>query len=172
MKLYKINKTKWREYKQFLLAAVKNEPFAFSQDINDYKKDIQDKILEQKIAGEFNNKKYLYFIAEDNKTIIGSIACSFSKNRKTSHVVELFKFYVLPDFRNLGIGKQLLNLIFSYLEKNYPEIEKLKLYVYATQKVALAIYLKKGFSICGKLSKEMKIEQQYYDLYLMEKFLK
>ncbi len=52
-----------------------------------------------------------------------------------------------------------------------PQIVKLRSGVNTEQDAAVGLYEKFGFEMIGTVKKELKIGDQYYDEYLMEKFL-
>lgn len=54
--------------------------------------------------------------------------------------------------------------------KEMPQIEKIKLGVVTQQTPVLKLYEKYGFKTVGKCVKELKVGDEYYDEYLMERF--
>ena len=55
--------------------------------------------------------------------------------------------------------------------RNRGDIIKINLSVVTTETPAVKLYEKKGFTIVGKLNKQLKVNGKYYDEYLMEFFL-
>jgi len=55
--------------------------------------------------------------------------------------------------------------------KQIKRIKKVKLQVVTQQNSAIHLYKKMGFKIVGKLKKDLKIRKNYYDSYIMERFL-
>ena len=88
------------------------------------------------------------FIAYDGKAI-GCIAI------KEDTTIEVGRLYVLPDYRNQGIGK---NIIKNILKQN----DTVYLWVYKKNKKAIKLYKKLGFNIIEET------ESRYYMKYKKE----
>ena len=101
-----------------------------------------------------NSKKYIInkggkiFFAESAGNIIGTVALMPTKNKL---VFELTKMAVKPEYRNRGIGKELLKKCIDYSKSNsYSSI-----ILYSNKKLKNAIHLYRNFGF-----KEIKMEKK------------
>lgn len=85
-----------------------------------------------------------------------------------NHVAELGLFILQP-FRQRGIGTRLLNWLVKWAEQ--AGIEKMTLTVFSSNEPALQFFRKHHFVQTGRLRRQIKMDQQYIDLLLMERFL-
>ena len=111
------------------------------------------------------------FFAKDGDRIVGMIGAFWQDKQKTKHIGNIFGVYVNPKFRGKGVGKLLMKAILNKLDE-MPQIEKIKLGVVTQQTPALKLYEKYGFKTIGKCVKELKVGNEYYDEYLMERLKK
>jgi RimJ/RimL family protein N-acetyltransferase len=84
------------------------------------------------------------------------------------HTAELGLF-VLKPFRKQGIGGGLLNRLMDWARQE--SIEKITLTVFASNLPAIQLFKKNDFSQVGCLRNQLKTENRYVDLLLMERFL-
>tara|TARA_S200000501_G_scaffold124479_1_gene117480 strand:+ start:1232 stop:1699 length:468 start_codon:yes stop_codon:yes gene_type:complete len=101
-----------------------------------------------------NSKKYIInkggkiFFAESAGNIIGTVALMPTKNKL---VFELTKMAVKPEYRNRGIGKELLKKCIDYSKSNsYSSI-----ILYSNKKLNNAIHLYRNFGF-----KEIRMEKK------------
>ncbi len=110
------------------------------------------------------------FVAESEGEIIGfqSLDLFRSLLRSMDHVGELGTF-VLPEWRGKGVGHKLAThtLLFAR-EQGY---EKLVIWVRARNTNAQQFYQSLGFRPVGRLTRQVKIGDEYDDEILMELFL-
>jgi len=78
--------------------------------------------------------------------------------------------YVKQEYRGTGVGNLLLQEALNRIKRN-KAIIKVKLAVNSEQTAAKTLYEKHGFKVVGTSKKELKIENKYYDLLMMEKFV-
>lgn len=112
---------------------------------------------------------HLLAVAELNGKIIGA-GRIFPGGEHTlmNHVAELGLF-VLKPFRNQGIGSQLLFWLMNWAAQE--NIKKITLTVFASNQPAIRLFKKYRFIQEGCLRHQIKIENRYVDLLLMERFL-
>jgi ribosomal protein S18 acetylase RimI-like enzyme len=77
--------------------------------------------------------------------------------------------FILPEWRNKRIGKQLAEYTFNFARNN--DYEKIVIYVRANNSGAIAFYKELGFIQKGILSRQVKIDGQYEDELFLELFL-
>ena len=83
---------------------------------------------------------------EDSRHVIcfvDQLAVGTGRWRKTKNGIKLERFAVLTDFRNKGIGKEIVNFILSEISSNNT------IYLHA-QEAVVNFYKKLGFKVSGK----------------------
>ena len=83
---------------------------------------------------------------EDSQHVIcfiDQLAVGTGRWRKTKNGIKLERFAVLTDFRNKGIGKEIVNFILSEISSNNT------IYLHA-QEAVVNFYKKLGFKVSGK----------------------
>jgi ribosomal protein S18 acetylase RimI-like enzyme len=92
------------------------------------------------------------------------------KDKIESHV-GVFGITVAKEFRNQGIGKLLMNLVFKEAQKKIPSLKIVTLGVFANNPIAKEMYKKFGFVEYGKLPKGLVHKNQFIDHVFMFKKL-
>jgi RimJ/RimL family protein N-acetyltransferase len=100
--------------------------------------------------------KSLYFLAENEGEIVGSVHVEGGRGR-VSHVGTI-GIAVKNGFREEGIGTELLKTIITKAQDM--NLKTLKLEVYETNKRAHSLYLKLGFKEFGRLPNEIKVKNE------------
>ena len=162
IKIFYLPVSRWKEYKEIRLYALKSEKFAFSKSYSEEKNN-----LPSFWKGRLESKSVI--VAEEKEKIIGIAAFVFSSKKVTKHVAEIFSVYVLPEQRGKGVSKKLFKFILKEAKKK--KIKKIELGVFADNLFAKKFYLKQGFKVIGKHEKEFFINGKYCDEIIMEKFL-
>lgn len=108
--------------------------------------------------------------AEEKGVLIGMIGFYQEDKEKLKHIVNIVSFYVIPTFRGKGAGKALLQTVIAKYSGNH-DIKKLQLGVTDTQKPAQHLYKSLGFTQVGELKYAIKVGSEYFNEYLMEKYL-
>jgi ribosomal protein S18 acetylase RimI-like enzyme len=143
------------------LEALKEEPLAFGGSYKE-ESDFSDKVWKERIHNT------LFAILDDEP--VGMIGFLLNQKNKLAHVAEIFGVYVKEDFRNSNIGGNLVEAAIKSIRENKSVI-KIKLTVTSVQDPAIKLYSSFGFEIVGKLKKELKYEEKFYDAIIMEKIL-
>jgi ribosomal protein S18 acetylase RimI-like enzyme len=115
-------------------------------------------------------KKKVQLLAEINGRIIGNASIGLKKN-KQKHV-GVFGISVAKDYRGIGLGKKLMELIIKLAEKRLKGMEIIELGVFKTNKIGIRLYKKMGFKKVARIPNAIKFEGKYIDEYLMQKYLK
>lgn len=89
---------------------------------------------------------------------------------KQRHIVNIVSFYVKREYRNMGVGKNLLDEIMSHI-RSLPDVTKISIGVNTTQIAAQRLYQNYGFEIVGKCKREFRDGDTYYDMLQMELLL-
>lgn len=161
LQIKKLPLERWKEFKALRLEALKKEPLAFGGSYKE-ESDFSDKVWKERIHNS------LFAILDDEPA--GMIGFLINQKTKLAHVAEIFGVYVKEDFRNNNIGGNLVEGAIKSIRENKSVI-KIKLTVTSVQSSAIKLYSSFGFEIVGRLKKELKYEEKYYDAIIMEKIL-
>ena len=113
----------------------------------------------------------IFTVAESEDSMIAGFQNvePFASYTKAFDHVGIIGTFVDANFRRQGVAKKLFQLTFERAkEKGY---EKLFAYVRADNERALATYINQGFYVVGTAKKHARINGQYIDEVLIEKFL-
>ena len=123
------------------------------------------------IENLINSEGTLYIVAEVGNKVVGYLDFKNGALKRTKHA-GILSIYILKEYRELGIGKLLLQSLINWAEKNQL-IEKITLAVFLTNERAIGLYKKLGFIEEGRCPKDMKLKDgSYIDSLLMYKFVK
>jgi ribosomal protein S18 acetylase RimI-like enzyme len=137
-------------------------PEEFTKTLNQQREYIQN-ILE--------NENETIIVAEKDGEVVGWIVFESTQNRKRMSHTGSFGMLIRNNYRGLGIGKMLLQVLLEWAEKN-PLIEKVSLGVFSTNHRAISLYQKMGFIEEGRKINEFKFEDnEYVDDILMYKLV-
>ena len=118
---------------------------------------------------EIKDRKGLIIVAQIGEKTVGMAHLARGKFKKNQHVAYL-GITILKGFREIGIGKTMMNHLIEWASKQ-EELEKISLTVFSTNKPAINLYRKLGFEVEGISKKQYKIEGKYVDEIAMAKFL-
>lgn len=128
--------------------------------------DEQREWMEQLIKNTDKTKRFI--IINENERKIGFIGIY---NISSIHQTCNLGLYIgEKDEWGKGYAKEAY-LALEHFAKNYLNIRKINLDVVEENEIAVKLYEKLGFNICGKYSKERYINGEYKDLIIMEKFI-
>ncbi|MEQ6377017.1 GNAT family N-acetyltransferase [Bacillaceae bacterium S4-13-56] len=111
----------------------------------------------------------LAIIAEIDEGIIGFLDFHGGHQLRTVHQGE-FGMSVDENFRGEGIGRSLVSTMIDWATA-HPILEKINLEVFHNNIPAIHLYKSIGFEEEGRRKKQVKIEDEYFDLISMAKFL-
>lgn len=163
MEICKLTLSDWEKYKELRLEALEKDSEAFGDSYEESLKRTDDDWKTR-----LENPKNHIFAARERDNYIGMAAAYQEKGQKMSHIAYVWGVYVRDTYRGKGIGKKLMEVVISELQAN-KEIEKINLNVNTKQISAVKLYESFGFQIIGTLHKELKINGEYFDEYVMEK---
>jgi ribosomal protein S18 acetylase RimI-like enzyme len=162
MTITKLPPAYWQDYKKLRLEAIKNSPQSFISTIEETNKETQ---------AEWKNKiKNMFFALDDENNLIGMIGCYKEKAEKLQHVANIVSFYIKPEFRRKGLGKEMIKTAIDFA-KTKLEVQKIQLGVITTQTPAYELYKSVGFIKIGEQKMAIKVDEKFYDEYLMELYL-
>lgn len=128
--------------------------------------DQQSKWLDSMIDLTGNSRRYI--IQTSSEVAIGMIGLY---NINWIHrTAEIGLFIGEKNNRGQGYGFNAYQALEGYV-KNYLNLRKFKIYIVNENQNAVKFWNKCGFELVGTLRSERFIENQYYDLLIMEKFI-
>lgn len=166
--LKKLKPEEWSEYKKIRLESLEKEPTAFAMSFEE-EADRADEIWAEKLGGSDSLLNYKIF-AYDGDEIVGMAGIFQNEKTKLKHISNIFGVYLRESYRGRGIGKAMLEIMIKEAKKA-PDVSKISLSVNTEQIPAVRSYEKAGFKIAGKVEKEMKVGNKYYNEYIMEMLL-
>lgn len=161
IEIIKLDPSRWREYKELRLEALKDSPQAFLVTYNDElaqpDEKWQNRIKEEGIK----------LFAKDNTKLIGMVGAYTERFGSIRHVAKIWGTYVNPDYRSKGVGQRLMEEVISEIKK-MPQVSKINIEVVETQIGAWGLYKKLGFKEVGRYTNQIKTGKKYYDEILLE----
>lgn len=161
MTVRKLPASRWKEYRDLRLEALKTDPIAFGSS---YEEEVKLSKEEWK-----RRVKDVLFALSENKPV-GMIVFRFQSKIKTKHIANIYGVYVKKEYRGRGIGSKLLESAIMAIKKD-KNIIKIDLNVNPKQKSAATLYKKYGFKTIGILKKDLHVNGKFYDEMVMEKML-
>lgn len=116
---------------------------------------------------EIENKKTVYLLAFCGDVLIGS--CQINMKSKVEKHVGIFGIIIEKEFRGDGLGKILVDLVFTESKKELSELKIITLEVYSTNEIARNLYKKVGFVEYGILPEGISRNGKFEDQVLMYK---
>ncbi len=107
----------------------------------------------------------IYAVAELKGKIIGTASFTGGPRPRIAHTGEL-GISILKEHWRKGIGTEILNYIIDWAQ-NTGIIRKINLRVRTDNHPAIHLYKKLGFVQCGIMTRDIKIEDNFYDSILM-----
>ena len=108
----------------------------------------------------FLQKKFLWLVATYQEKIIGEIDIIPYQAVKTKHVAKL-TIGILPNFQSLGLGSKLMENALKWAKAN--RLERIELFVFASNEKAINLYKKFGFIIEGERKNFIKLANNAYE---------
>ncbi|MEB9465008.1 GNAT family protein [Bacillus cereus] len=165
-----IREAKERDAERILDSASKaliNAPYMLST-VEDVKK-VRIDAIQKTLKAYHENPNYVQFIAEVDGKLVGAIDFKNGNKEKINHQ-GAFAMTILPEYRNYGIGRALLETLINWA-KNNSKIEKVCLEVMEDNLGAIQLYKNLGFFEEGRKAKGVKLDGSYQDLILMALFV-
>lgn len=162
MKITRLPSSRWQDYKNFYLESVTDSPQAFLWNLDE---------INSKRDSEWQDRiKNMFFAISDSGQLIGMAGFYCEEKEKLAHIANIVRIYVCPEHRGKGIGKRLLLTVIDHI-KSKPEIKKLQLEVITSQTAAYNLYKLLGFKKVGEQKMAVRVNNHFYDKYLMEMIL-
>ena len=164
MQVIELPVSRWKEFRELRLQALKNEPLAFADILSEAK--IRPPKYWKSFLTASSKEQKIYFI-EDNKKLVGMLRVGFDID-KYKHMAEFTMMYVDAAHRGKGVGSLLMQKAMDLIKQR--KIVKVKLTVSEAQESARRLYEKYGFKVVGTFEKNVFYKGKYYADYRMEIF--
>jgi len=159
IEIKKLSPDEWQKYRDIRLEALKMDPNSFSST---YEREINFTEVDWRSRSE--NMR----VALINGQAVGMIGLITNTLQSTKHNALIVSFWVKPDFRRQGLGRQLIVKLQE--EASDLCLRKLWLTVTTTKREAIRLYEKLGFKHVGLLKDNLRKGDIFLDEFLMEWF--
>jgi RimJ/RimL family protein N-acetyltransferase len=169
VRIITLDPERWAEFRELRLQALRGDPAAFGSSYEESREE-PEAFWRGRLEDAQRKIENITLFAEIDGRLVGMMGMFRRVRIKTKHVATVFGVYVDPAARGRGIAGQLMQALLDEISL-IPEIVKLELTVNTENPVALALYRRFGFEICGTAHRGLKIGERYYDEHQMEKLL-
>jgi ribosomal protein S18 acetylase RimI-like enzyme len=169
MEIRKLKSSDAEDYVRLRLEALRENPEAFATTY-DETVSIGHEALVQKTAKQLSSQEAFTIGAFVEDRLVGAVTLMREPKTKQRHKGSVFAMYVTPSERGKGIGKRLLQELIERA-KRLNGLEQLQLTVVANNEAAVQLYSSLGFEVYGTERNAMKSGGQYWDEWLMVRFL-
>lgn len=158
-----LSPSQWQMYKTLRLEALQSDPQAFGRS---FAEEVlyPDEKWQERLAGISTSSVYSYFASIKDK-LVGMVGAKIIEEGGQK-VAVVMQMYVQKNQRGKGIGQLLLLTLLKELQKR-SDIVSVQLDVNTSQKNAIKLYQKMGFTII-KETKRLMGDGDYHDEYVME----
>ena len=157
------NRDEWRKVRDLYLSLLKSDPQAFADEYDE----IANHSDLEWTAG-INNEDGRVFIAEEGGKMVGMGRVNFYK--EAPGVSVLHKLGVLPEYRNKGMAKKLVEVREEWAKSKGSN--KARLYVIANRDKVIEFSMKNGYKIIETLPNNVQRKDgTLVDVLVMEKDL-
>ncbi len=151
------NEEDWLAFQDLRLGALQEHPEAFGSSYE------EESIMSVESFKE-GYKKCEIFGAFMEQDLVGCAGFFVQSPLKMRHRGVLFSMYVAPTHRNKGIANLLVKAVIDHAKKR---VLQLHATVVTSNQLALSLYEKNGFIIYGTEPRSLKIDNHFYDEYMM-----
>ena len=166
--LHELHASRWGEYRDLRMQAVKTDPLAFSVSIADYEK-YTDTEWKDELQRVSEGPRMLFCVEIDGR-LVGM--CSVSRYTKPpfKHNAFLTALFVSPEHRGEGIGKALIHACIDALRAD-GSVENLLSEIYSSQEASIRLHEHCGFERVGVAKRFVRSTEDglYYDKYEFQK---
>lgn len=159
----------WRAYRDIWLEALKQMPEAFPGDY-DQQRIQPDEVWQQRLQLALEEKEVMIIFAMIDGKPIGFLGAFMDDNPKFAHYATIWGVYVQQEHRDRGIARHLMKKFIEKI-KTIPGMVKIKTFSVTSEQMAVSLYKNFNFEIAGISKKEMFVDGEYINVYLMEKYL-
>jgi ribosomal protein S18 acetylase RimI-like enzyme len=152
-----------KEYRRVRLAALRENPPAFSTLVEE-----EEKLLDEAIALRLQQTQDGYILgAFQDDNLEGIIRFSYFEGANEKHRGYIAGLYINPDFRRCGLAKALIKQVLVLAGQD-SGLRRIHLSVVTSQDAAIELYKSFGFRIYGTECEAFSVGGKFYDEHLME----
>jgi ribosomal protein S18 acetylase RimI-like enzyme len=153
-------------YKQMRDETLAAEPEAFTSDATEEAAKNAQSYLHRLGLDRTDGGHFTLGAFTRDEQLVGAVSCDREVRIKGRHIAHVLGMMVRADARGLGTGRRLLAECIR-LARTAPGLEMLTLSVTASNRIAVELYLRAGFTRYGTLVRAIKIGPHYHDKDLM-----
>lgn len=163
-KIVQISSDRWQEFKELRLRALVQNPCAFDSSPEE-ESHLSEEVWRERLEDHHGFKVF----AEKDGRLIAKMEVEWRDIKKVNFIAEVYGVFIEEHYRGQNLGKLLMDEV-ERVSRTH-NIQKLWLDVVVTQQAAMKLYKKLGFREIGRMEKAIKVDGEYYDKLLMEKFI-
>ena len=126
---------------------------SYEEEINESISDWESRLNKTQIFGAFMDD-----------VLVGTAGFFVLEMIKIKHRGRLVSMYILPQYRGKGIANELVKAIINHAESRVLQIN---LNCNTNNLIAINLYEKHGFKICGTEPRSLKIGDEFFDEHMM-----
>jgi ribosomal protein S18 acetylase RimI-like enzyme len=134
------------EYRALMLDAYQNHPDSFTSSVEE-RAALPIDWWHSRLSADIHASEIVIGAHQDDK-LVGVVGIAFSQRQKTGHKATLFGMYVRSEYRQHGIGGELVRTALQ-AAKSRPEVTILQLTVTLGNHTAQKLYESNGFIVFG-----------------------
>lgn len=159
----RLDPSAWQDYRTLRLMALRTDPQAFEASF-EAQRALPDTWWQDRLREAVDGRREWLLFAEQEQRLVGMIGARVSE---VPIVAAINGVFVKPEARGRGIGDALLRAMLHELGQN-PTIQRIRLYVNASQVAAHRLYERAGFRVVAR-ERSPYGDGNAYDEYLMER---
>ncbi len=159
----------WKKYRSLKLEALREEPYAFATSAPELENLSDDYWRADLLKAERGRGLVLWAQDQETGEPVGMVSAFWGDRVKQNHQATILWVYLRKEYRGQGISRQLMTQLLAELVKR-PNLIKAYLTVMEKQLPARNLYKSLGFVESGKISKSVKMNDEYLDEYILEIF--
>jgi len=153
LRVVRLNKEDWEEYKKIRLECLQKESQAFNSKFEDCV-EYEDEYWIDRLAV----KKDVYIGAKEENELVGIVNLKLEDKEEEVGTAVVQGMYVKSRVRGKGLGKKMMRELIDIAQKN--KIERLRLWVRESQVVARSMYESEGFKFVEKAGEKTVIMEK------------
>lgn len=158
------------KYRALRLQGLEHHPESFGESAAHFRSVPSEQLVSRLLSAERRGGCIL--VAHDsNGQFVGTVGLGVSEAEKMSHRAMLWGMYVDPRVRGAGLGRRLGEECLAHAKKS-PCLEFVTLAVVTSNEAAVGLYTALGFRVYGTDRAVMKVNDRYFDEYLMVRSLR
>ncbi len=162
MNFTQLNSNHCHAYKKLMLMATQESPFSWVTSHNEVRLLTEREIVEMLDCGQ-NESLFNVGVLSTKKELIACLSLAFAPQHRLAHKATLHGMYVLPEFRQQGLARELLAMCINKVTDK-PEVIFLDVSVVTAAHAARRFYRATGFSSFALEPDAVKVGKYFYGL--------